>query len=66
MADGSQCNLAAGSDRLRQGAMLLVGAVSKGQLQHLHVSLDRVTAAQGRLATLKSDYDRQQKFSGKV
>lgn len=46
--------------------MLLVGAVSKGQLQHLHVSLDRVTAAQGRLATLKSDYDRQQKFSGKV
>lgn len=56
----------AGNERLRQGAMELVGVMSESQLQHLHVSLERETSAQVRLAALRSDYERQQKFSGKV
>lgn len=61
-----KCTLDAGNERLRQGAMELVGALSESQLQHLHVSLERVASAQVRLTALKSDYERLQKFSGKV
>eukprot|EP00892_Ulva_mutabilis_P008025 jgi/Ulvmu1/5595/UM023_0132.1 len=59
---------ASSMERLRQGAVHLVGSVSDAQMQHLHVSLERHTSAsaQERLASLKRTYETQQKFSGKV
>lgn len=58
----------AGESILRRGALHIVGALTKPQLQHLHVSLSGPHNVFSRqlLGELKQEHESKQRFKGKV